>query len=220
MLCFPLAANSQSDPAKPLEKAALSNSKHENVWMEEGLSQYLAWRYLREKYPEQAKITVERAFAAALSGKADAAARRARAMLAWRTLETVIDRERVDAALRLYFERFAASRGTAADFRRIAEEISGRNLGWFFRYYVEGSGLPEITLRRLPSSAPNELQGEIAVKNAPPEFQVRVELQIATENGAVRHSLATRGAVTPFSVGLPAPALRVVVDPDRRILRR
>ncbi len=211
-------------------------ARQEDGWLAESLAEYLAWRYLLEKEPEKAQRMVERAMRDSLAPdprrplalglklfrepwNVTHATLYQRGLLVWRTLETVIDRERVDRALREYYKRFAGRSASIADFRKICEEISGRDLGWFFEYFLNGTRIPEISLRRLPSDAPNVLLGEIVVKNVPADFQVRVEMRVQTEKGAVEHSVATRGEVTPFSLNLPAPATRVLLDPDARLLR-
>ncbi len=210
--------------------------RQEDGWLGESLAEYLAWRYLREKEPEQARRMVQRAMRDALAPEplrplalglklfrepwnVAHATLYQRGMLVWRTLETVIDRERVDRVLREYYKRYAGKNASIADFRKICEEISGRDLGWFFEYFLNGTQIPEISLRRLPSDAPNMLLGEIVAKNVPTDFQVRVEMRVQTEKGAVEHSVATRGEVTPFSLNLPAPALQVTLEPDARLLR-
>jgi len=209
----------------------------EDGWLAESLAEYLAWRYLEEKQPDDARRMVERAVRSTLARlplrplrlglklfaledwDATHATLYQRGMLVWRTLETVIDRERVDRALREYYARHRGGPASIADFRRICEEISGRDLTWFFDYYINGVELPTITLRRLPSVAPGELAGEIHISNVPHDFQVRVELRITTREGALNHSLATRGAVTPFAINVPAPVTAIELDPRLRILR-
>lgn len=210
--------------------------RREDGWLAESLAEYLAWRYLREKEPEQARRMVQRAMRDALAPEplrplalglklfrepwdVTYGTLYQRGLLVWRTLEAVIGRERVDRALREYYKRFAGRSASIADFRKICEEISGRELGWFFEYFLNGTQIPEISLRRLPSDAPNVLLGEIVVKNVPADFQVRVEMRLQTEKGAVEHSVATRGEVTPFSLNVPAPATQVILDPDARLLR-
>jgi tetratricopeptide (TPR) repeat protein len=211
-------------------------NREEDGWLAESLAEYLAWRYLREKEPEQARRMVERAMRDALlpdpllplalglklfrePWQVTRATLYQRGLLVWRTLETVIDRERVDSALREYYKRYGGKSASIADFRKICEEISGRDLGWFFEYFIAGTQIPEISLRRLPSDSPNVLQGEIVVNKVPPEFQVRVELRVQTAKGAVDYSVATRGEVTPFSVNLPAAATQVTLEPEMRLLR-
>ncbi len=207
-------------------------------WMAESLAEYLAWRYLQEKAPMRARRMVDKAMRDAFAPQPLRPLSRGlrlfaeedwdvmhatlydRGMLVWRTLETVIDRERVDRALHEYYKRYAGKAASITDFGKICEEISGRNLGWFFDYYINGTELPEIELRRLPSSVPTEIAGEIIVRNVPPEFEVRVEMRLDTARGPIFHSVATRGELTPFTVTAPNPVTRVVLDPDHRILRK
>jgi tetratricopeptide (TPR) repeat protein len=211
--------------------------RQEDGWLAESLAEYLAWRFLRETDPPGAQLLVQRAMRDALEPEPlyplalglklfaqedfEVTYRTLylRGMLVWRTLETVIDRSRVDLALREYYKRFRGRSASLADFRTICEEISGRNLGWFFDYFLNGTRIPKVSLRRLASNSPNEFAGEIMVENVPPDFQARVELRIRTAGGVVSHSVATSGMVTPFAVNLPAPALGVMLDPDLRILR-
>jgi tetratricopeptide (TPR) repeat protein len=212
-------------------------ARAEDGWLAESLAEYLAWRYLAEHEPEQARLMAQRAMRDALEPeelqplalglRLFALEDREtlhqtlyqRGMLVWRTLETVIGRSRVDASLREYFRRHRGGSAGLRDFQKICEEISGRELGWFFDYFIEGTAIPELQLRRLPSEAPNEYLGELILKNVPEEFQVRVEMKFHTAQGPVEHSVATHGTVTPFSMNLPAPAQGVTLDPELRILR-
>ncbi len=215
--------------------AADARQKLSENWFAVSIAEYRTWRKTLVARPKDARHRVlqaiERTNAAkdtvALSApkpqkmsRADFEQRvlRDRGLLVWRTLETVIDRERVDRALQLYDERYSHD-GVAA-FRRACEEISGRNLKWFFDYYVDGRQLPEISLRRISGTAPNEVSGEIIVKNVPAEFQVRVEMRFSTAAGLIEHSVATNGTVTPFTITTRDPVLRVAVDPEDRILKK
>ncbi len=212
-------------------------ASQEDAWLAESLAEYLAWRYLQETNPEQARLMVARAMRDALgpeplrplelglrlfaleNWEVTHATLYQRGLLVWRTLETVIDRERVDRALREYYKRYAGRAASIADFRKVCEEISGRDLGWFFDYFIRGTRIPEIEIRRSPPTAPDEVAGEIILRNVPAEFQVRVEMRLETSAGAVDHSVTTRGGVTPFTVTSAAPVTRLTLDPGQRILR-
>ncbi len=218
----------------PIEVALASQ---EDGWLAESLAEYLAWRYLQEAEPKQARRMVERAMRDALQPEplrplslglrlfalegwdVTHATLYQRGMLVWRTLETVIDRERLDKALGEYYKRYAGTFASIADFRRICEEISGRDLNWFFDYFIRGARIPEMEFRRAPSAGPGETSGEILLKDIPPEFQVHVEMRLETLAGAVEHSVATHGLVTPFRVTTPQPVTRITLDPESRILR-
>ena len=209
----------------------------EDGWLAESLAEYLAWRYLQERNPEQARLLVARALRDALAPEplrpvslglrlfalenweVTHATLYQRGLLAWRTLETVIDREGVDRALGEYYRRYAGRSASLADFRKICEETSERDLGWFFDYFLDGTRIPEVQVRRTPPGAPNEVSGEIILKNVPPEFQARVEMRLETTAGTIEHSVATRGEVTPFTVTSRDPVTSITLDPDKRILR-
>ena len=205
-------------------------------WLAESLAEYLAWRYLLAERPEAARVMVAEAMRDAvaytpmrplslglelLAGPWSAARATLyqRGMLVFRTLETVIDRERVDRVLPEFYKRYAGRKASIADFRGVCEGIAGRNLGWFFEYFIEGTQIPTIDLRRVESESPEVAAGEIVVQDFPAEGSVRVEMKVRTAKGRVDHSVATRGAVTPFTVNVPAPALGITLDPDLRILR-
>ena len=222
--------------ARQWHLAAASPASGADVWLAEGLPEYLAWRYLREAQPEVARALVAQAmrdsvarglsqsvFGSAEVTEEESQARmlssRQRGLLVLRTLETVIDRERVDRVLAEFYKRFAGRKAAIADFRALCEEIAGRKLGWFFQYFFDGEQIPTIELRRLPSESPGVAAGKIVVKDFPLEGSVRVEMAIRTSQGVVEHSVATRGVVTPFSVNVSAPVLGITLDPDLRILR-
>jgi len=217
-------------------RAAISPSDGAVQWLAEGLPEYLAWRYLREANPEAARVLVAEAMrdspaagqdelvlgwheAEASESDIKTFSNRQRGLLILRTLETVIDRERVDRVLPEVVRRYGRRSFTLADFEKVCEEVAGRNLGWFFRYFFHEGGLPEIELRRVPSESPGVVAGEIVVHGLPAEGSVRVEMAVRTAQGIVEHSVATRGEVTPFTVNVPAPALGVTLDPDQHILR-
>ena len=207
-------------------------------WLAESLAEYLAWRYLLETDPEAARVMVAKAMRDAVAytparplslglelmgGPLGEEGARAtlyqRGMLVYRTLETSIDRERVDRALPEFYKRYEGRSASIADFQEVCEGIAGRKLGWFFDYFIQGTQIPTIDLQRVPSETPSVAAGEILVNEFSPEGSVRVEMTVRTAQGPVEHSVATRGAVTPFTVNVPAPALGITLDPGQRILR-
>lgn len=209
-----------------------------HAWLDESLMEYLAYRYLEEREPAEARRMLERALEESQAAEplrplalgarlyelagpdAARAALRSRGMMVFRTLEAAIGRRRVDAAIKLLYERHRGAAATVEDFRAVCQETAGRDLGWFFRYYVEGARLPTVELRRLPALSPNEFAGEIVLGNVPEEFTLRVEMTLRTAEGAVEHSVATRGLRTPFTVTTASPVLGFTLDPHLRILRR
>jgi hypothetical protein len=209
----------------------------EDGWLAEGLAEYLAYRYLEQAQPEAARNLLERALREGTAGEplpplalglrlfatedrdVAHAALYQRGMMVFRTLEAASGRGRVDAALRELYQRHRGRSASIADFQKICEEITRRELGWFFDYYIRGTEIPLIELRRLPG-APGEVAGEVVVRNVPPEFSLRVEMRLDTAKGPIEHSVATYGQVTPFTVTTAEPVTSITLDPALRILRR
>ncbi len=110
-------------------------------------------------------------------------------------------------------EAWRASDGTQVrfvdteDYISIAEEISGRDLGWFFDVYLRQPELPTLELTR----AEGELDLAWNVPGGLP-FPMPVDLEL---NGETRRVEMPEGQAR---VELPAGAT-VVVDPDRWILK-
>jgi aminopeptidase N len=46
--------------------------------------------------------------------------------------------------IRLYYKRFRDSNASTDDFRQVMEEVSGQDLGWWFRQWLYRAGSPKI----------------------------------------------------------------------------
>ena len=96
---------------------------------------------------------------------------------------------------------------STADFIRLAESVSGRNLGWFFNLYLSQPKLPKLS----GTIAGGELQLAWETPHDMP-FPMPVEVEIAGARRRVEMK-DNRGAV-PL-----AGAQEFVLDPDQRLLR-
>jgi len=209
----------------------------EDGWLAEGLAQYAALLYLRETDPPQAKLLVERSHLGALAvdplrpisaglklfstdgaSIADATLYQ-RGLLVFTTLETVIGRSRVEQALREYYARYRGRAASIADFEKICEEVSHRELKWFFDYYIRGTGIPTISLDVLANSPPGEFQATIRIADVPENFSVRVDLPLVTSTEKIDHSVATIGSATPFTITYSGTRPTIDLDPELKILR-
>jgi hypothetical protein len=64
-------------------------------------------------------------------------------------LEAMLGRPVMEEVVRAYARDMAFHHPTRADFRRIAERVSGRDLSTFWRNYVEGTDILDYTIRRV-----------------------------------------------------------------------
>lgn len=120
-----------------------------------------------------------------------------------------------DATRRLTYGRpdpapgnFAPVTATTDNFQKIVEQVTGRDMGWFFDAYFRVAPLPRLDVRQ--QGATLTLQWQVT---SPAPFAMPVEVQV---DGRTITVPMTGGQGT---VPLPRADSHVVIDPDWRVLR-
>ncbi|NQT04158.1 MAG: hypothetical protein HQ580_19185 [Planctomycetes bacterium] len=110
---------------------------------------------------------------------------------------------------------------TTERFERMAEEIYGKPLDWFFEQWLERDELPQLKLDEVTVSKADgtwRVHGKLWQKSDS-IFRLPVEVELETEEGCKRKTiwLETRSAAFEFST--PDRPKRILVDPDFNILK-
>lgn len=108
-----------------------------------------------------------------------------------------------------------------ADFRRVFEERSGRDLDAFFGQWVHREGAPLLrfgSISKVPSAAGESVRGEIVQTG--PVFDFQTEVELTTEAGARVKTVRVTGRSTPFEIGGKGNPSSLVLDPDYHLFRR
>ncbi len=131
-------------------------------------------------------------------------------------------------ALKQISERFLGTIADWNDVERIFEEVSDRDLRWFFAQWIEGAGAPSLELsglRMQPVHGTSGQGGSIAaavhVAQHGASYRVPVELEFVLNrerSQAVRIQMA--GANQEVIVPLMERPLAVRLDPDYHLFRR
>jgi hypothetical protein len=74
-----------------------------------------------------------------------------KASLMLETLERYLGEDVTGEILKTYYERFSFKHPTTDDFRAISEEVSGRDLDWFFEPWLYGTGVCDYAVTRIES---------------------------------------------------------------------
>lgn len=104
----------------------------------------------------------------------------------------------------------------------IAQKFGLRDLDWFFKEWVYGTGLPtyqlEYELKPQPDGA-LLLSGVVTQDNVGPQFQMVLPLVMSFDNNQeARTSVRAAGPSTPFELRLPARPKKVELDPFSWVL--
>ncbi len=127
-----------------------------------------------------------------------------------------------DAFLKLLKQfpaKYAWQATNTGDFRRMAEEITGTNLQWFFIEWIESSGSPEFRLEYTVFRTQKGFRVMGKVAQDMDTFRMPVELKIETEGNPEEKRIDVVGTSSEFSVDTFGKPKSVILDPNGRVLR-
>ncbi len=110
--------------------------------------------------------------------------------LVLRTLEGVLGPDMMGDVLRTYFEEYKFRHPTAADFERVCERVSGKDLGWFFDQFIDGTGTVDFGVKSidyyretdLSSGASTYVTTVVVTRNG--EIKMPVDLRLSLDDGS------------------------------------
>ncbi len=121
--------------------------------------------------------------------------------------------------LKAYTQQAAWKTTTTEDFRKVAENVSGQDLGYFFIQWIESSGAPEFKLEYtiFRTQKGFRVMGKIAQDLD--TFRMPVDLKIETEGNPEEKRVEVVGTSSEFSVDTFGKPKSVVIDPNNHLLR-
>jgi aminopeptidase N len=134
-------------------------------------------------------------------------------------LRNVIGDQAFMQLLKEYPARFAWKSATTEDFRKVAEDVSKQDLGYFFIQWIESSGAPEFKLEYtiFRTQKGFRVMGKIAQDLD--TFRMPVDLKIETEGNPEDKRVEVVGTSSEFVVDTFGKPKNVVIDPNSRVLR-
>jgi hypothetical protein len=105
------------------------------------------------------------------------------------------------------------------DFKKVAETISGQDLGYFFIQWAESSGAPEFRLEYTIYRTQKGFRVMGKISQDLDTFRMPVDLRIETEGNPEEKRIEVVGTASEFSVDTFGKPKKVVIDPNNRVLR-
>lgn len=135
-------------------------------------------------------------------------------MLRW-----VIGEDSFKAVLRAVPEQFSWKTLSTEAFRDLVEKLSGKDLRTFFIQWFESSGAPEFDIQYTVYRTPKGFRVMGKIVQDLDTFRMPLELEIQTEGSPERKVIEVVGPSTDFVVDTFGKPVKVVIDPDNRVLR-
>jgi Peptidase family M1 domain len=156
----------------------------------------------------------------------------AKTTLALTTLEKIIGEDTMRRALRTYFLRYRFTHPTAEDFLKTVEEVSGKDLRWYFNQAIYGTNIldyeildaqseplnPDKLKRPASQSAPDTYRTTVAVhRKGDFIFPVDVEIKFDDGKSLVEH-WDGRDRWVCYVYDRPAQIVSAEIDPEHKVL--
>ena len=121
--------------------------------------------------------------------------------------------------LKQYLYDFAYKKASIRDFRSLAEEIFGQDLGYFFSQWIEQTGVPEFEYEYTTLRVKNGFRVDGVIKQDLDLFKMPLEIEIKTDGNAEIKKIEMMGSEFNFSVATIGRPNSVTIDPNNRVLR-
>ena len=134
-------------------------------------------------------------------------------------LRFVIGDQAFMQTLKEYATRYSWKSATTDDFRKVAQDVSKQDLGYFFIQWIESSGAPEFKLEYTIFRTQKGFRVMGKVAQDLDTFRMPVDLKIETEGNPEEKRVEVVGTSSEFSVDTFGKPKNVIIDPDQRLLR-
>jgi aminopeptidase N len=130
-------------------------------------------------------------------------------------LRDLIGTEPFWRGVRLYYRRHMNGVASTADLRRAMEDVSGRDLGWFFAQWLTRSGVPQLSGSWRYDSAGKQVVVTLRQTQGGDPYRFPLGVGVVAAAGSVPavHQMQVTGRESTFGIPAAAEPASVVLDP-------
>jgi tetratricopeptide (TPR) repeat protein len=134
-------------------------------------------------------------------------------------LRSVIGNDAFTKLMAGFTQKYAWQSVSTADFRKMAEEISGQNLQYFFLQWIESNGAPEFKMEYTVFRTQKGFRVMGKISQDLDTFHMPVDLKIETEGNPEVKRVDVVGNSSEFTVDTFGKPKSVTIDPNGAVLR-
>jgi len=211
-------------------------SRYRDQWLSEGLSQYSSALYLQSKYGDGALADILKKFSRWTEKKSvwgpitmgsrlsfnDFEAYQAivydKTSLVLNMLRDLLGDEAFFTGLKEFFGAYKFTAAATGQFRRMMENVSGRDLNDFFRLWFDSHMLPDARVRTRIEKQEAGVLLKIRVSQLNEDFVYPLWVVWEDENGVHRRErLIVDRKNREFEFPLPGPPRKLEINPDKAV---
>jgi len=134
-------------------------------------------------------------------------------------LRNVIGNDKFNKLMSGFSEKYSWQSVSTVDFRKLAEQISGQNLQYFFVQWLESSGAPEFKMDYTVFRTQKGFRVMGKISQDLDTFQMPVDLKIETEGNPETKRVDVVGTSSEFTVDTFGKPKTVTIDAAGAVLR-
>jgi aminopeptidase N len=125
-------------------------------------------------------------------------------------------------AVKIYLDRHRFGNVETTDLKKVMEETSGTDLGWFFDQWVYGLGSPKMTVKQAYNAASKTLsitvtQTQRQDRFTPLTFKMAVDVDIHSGGGVTIEKIQIDKRLETFRFKVSGRPTKLVIDKDEKI---
>jgi aminopeptidase N len=133
-------------------------------------------------------------------------------------LRQLLGDEMFFTGIRRYYAEYRHGTALTADLQRVMEEVSGRELDWYFDQWLRRPGYPQVETRHAWDAGEGTLELHVSQVQSWPAYRLPLTLEAAGAGFSLRRTFWVEGSDSRHQWSLPGEPRRVRVDPDNEIL--
>ena len=123
------------------------------------------------------------------------------------------------AGIREYYRRYRDGNASTAEFRKVMEEVSGQDLGWFFQQWVYRAGSPAVEGGWKYNAAAHTIEIDLAQTEPGDPFRLPLEVSFAAAGAPPRvAALQMTAKRQRFEIPCDREPATVELDPNTALL--
>jgi tetratricopeptide (TPR) repeat protein len=134
-------------------------------------------------------------------------------------LQWVIGDEKFNQLLASFVQQFQNTPVSTEAFEKLASDIAGEDLNYFFDQWLNGTGVPEISAEWTIFREKNGYSVQGTLKQDLDLFKMPVEIQVQTDGEPEYARVQVLGESSELDVRTQRKPKNVLIDPRERILR-
>jgi aminopeptidase N len=134
-------------------------------------------------------------------------------------LESVVGEKAFKQGLHAFLDKYSWQSVNTEEFRRVMEQVSNKQLRYFFIQWMESSGSPDFKLQYTIFRTQHGFRVVGKIDQDLDTFRMPVQLRIETEGNPEDKTVEVTGTSSEFSVDTFGKPRKVIIDPNHVLLR-